>query len=129
MFALRLAAHGSHIAAQTGAASTAARRSISRTLRGMATSGAGSGGTVAPPPPAATEQQQQQQQQQPAAGSTEQQQAKVRNYPDEPRVGVGIVVLRQLPPANTPEVLLIRRTKEPSKGRRGELGFVWHGLP
>ncbi|KAI7839974.1 hypothetical protein COHA_006295 [Chlorella ohadii] len=80
----------------------------------MATSGAGSGGTVAPPPPAATEQQQQQQP--PAAGSTEQQQAKVRNYPDEPRVGVGIVVLRQLPPANTPEVLLIRRAKEPSKG-------------
>lgn len=113
MFALRLAAHGPSFACQSSSASRAASRSLCARLRGMATSGASSGGTVAPPLPAAAEQQQQ-----PACtGGQQQQQAKVRNYPDEPRVGVGIVILRQLPPANTPEVLLIRRAKEPSKGR------------
>lgn len=66
--------------------------------------GAAAGGTVAadPSPPA-------QQQQQQAQG-------RVRSYPDEPRVGVGVVILRQLSPQQ-PEVLLIRRAKEPSKGR------------
>lgn len=42
---------------------------------------------------------------------------KVRSYPDEPRVGVGVVILRQLKPDNdAAEVLLIRRAKEPAKG-------------
>ena len=118
MFALRLAAQGPCLAGQTISAYRGVRRSVCTQLRGMATSGTGSGGTVAPPPPAAAEQQQQQQQ--PASSSVQpqdQQQPKVRNYPDEPRVGVGIVILRQLPPADAPEVLLIRRAKEPSKGR------------
>ena len=114
MFALRLAAQRPCLAGQTISAYSGVRRSVCTQLRGMATSGTSSGGTVAPPPPAAAEQQQQ-----PASSSAqpqEQQQPKVRNYPDEPRVGVGIVILRQLPPADTPEVLLIRRAKEPSKG-------------
>jgi 8-oxo-dGTP pyrophosphatase MutT (NUDIX family) len=34
-----------------------------------------------------------------------------RQYPDEPRVGVGVVVLRE-----GPDVLLIQRSKEPSGG-------------
>lgn len=38
---------------------------------------------------------------------------KVRDYPLEPRVGVGVVILRNL---DRPEVLLIRRAKEPNKG-------------
>ena len=51
-----------------------------------------------------------------AAEQQQEQQGRVRDYPDEPRVGVGVVVLRQLPPAGQPEVLLIRRAKEPAKG-------------
>jgi hypothetical protein len=43
-------------------------------------------------------------------------QGKVHTYPDEPRVGVGVVILRALPPERQPEVLLIRRAKEPAKG-------------
>ncbi|KAL6757358.1 NUDIX hydrolase domain-like protein [Haematococcus lacustris] len=40
-----------------------------------------------------------------------------RSYPSEPRVGVGVVVFKPPSlPGNTPEVLLIRRGKEPSKG-------------
>lgn len=38
-----------------------------------------------------------------------------RAYPTEPRVGVGVVVLRELSPGN-PETLLIRRAKAPNKG-------------
>jgi len=41
----------------------------------------------------------------------------VRNYPEEPRVAVGVVVFR--PPStagNPPDLLLVRRAKEPSKG-------------
>jgi hypothetical protein len=52
----------------------------------------------------------------PQQGQEQEQQGRVRDYPDEPRVGVGVVVLRQLPPAGQPEVLLIRRAKEPAKG-------------
>ncbi|EFN59941.1 hypothetical protein CHLNCDRAFT_133014 [Chlorella variabilis] len=82
----------------------------------MRTAAAGGGRGVAdqahPPPPA------------PAAGAVVlpeaepevQQAGKVHVYPDEPRVGVGVVVLRQLPPDRQPEVLLIRRAKEPAKG-------------
>lgn len=40
----------------------------------------------------------------------------VRNYPKEPRVGIGIVVLRHLEPS-PPEVLLIQRGKPPSMGQ------------
>lgn len=64
------------------------------------------GGAVVPPPP-------------PAAAAEQQQQQRVRIYPDEPRVGVGIVILRQVPPLNQPEVLLIQRGKEPNKGAGG----------
>eukprot|EP00887_Chlorella_sp_A99_P003189 scaffold9.g3189.t1 len=40
-----------------------------------------------------------------------------RSYPDEPRVGVGVVILRQLSPRKEDaETLLIRRAKEPNKG-------------
>lgn len=62
-----------------------------------------------------------------AAAQEQQQQqaARLRNYPDEPRVGVGIVILRQLQQAR-PEVLLIRRAKEPSKGA-GRLPLVHLG--
>lgn len=70
--------------------------------------GAAAGGTAVAPPAA-----EQQQEQPPAAAA--QQQPKSRHYPDEPRVGVGVVILRQLP-QQPPEVLLIRRAKEPSKG-------------
>eukprot|EP00877_Chromochloris_zofingiensis_P009648 jgi/Chrzof1/4937/Cz15g05080.t1 len=44
---------------------------------------------------------------------------KSRVYPDEPRVGVGVVVFKGLvKTANeSPEVLLIRRAKEPAKGQ------------
>ena len=59
------------------------------------------------------------QQQQALPPQQQQQQGRVRDYPDEPRVGVGVVVLRQLPPAGQPEVLLIRRAKEPAKGAAG----------
>ena len=113
MFALRLVSQGVGLGRHT--LDVSGRRSLCARLRGMATSNDASGGTAAPAPPAATEQQ-------PAAAaatpaSTQQQQPKVRNYPDEPRVGVGIVILRQLPPTDQPEVLLIRRAKEPSKGK------------
>ncbi|KAL4856800.1 Nudix hydrolase 1 [Chlorella vulgaris] len=51
----------------------------------------------------------------PAAQEADKGAGKVHNYPDEPRVGVGVVILRQLLPGQ-PEVLLIRRAKEPAKG-------------
>ena len=41
-----------------------------------------------------------------------------RAYPTEPRVGVGVVVLRQLADGN-PETLLIRRAKAPNRGAPG----------
>lgn len=45
---------------------------------------------------------------------------RVRSYPQEPRVGVGVVVLRQLTQRKEDaEVLLIRRAKEPGKGELG----------
>lgn len=54
-----------------------------------------------------------------AAGTAAAAPPKVRSYPDEPRVGVGVVILRQLQPEKeSAEVLLIRRAKEPSKGAR-----------
>lgn len=37
-----------------------------------------------------------------------------REYPDHPRVGIGIVVLR--PGVTSPQVLLVRRAKPPSEG-------------
>ncbi|WIA31147.1 hypothetical protein OEZ86_001160 [Tetradesmus obliquus] len=41
-----------------------------------------------------------------------------RAYPDEPRVGVGVVVFRKpVTIGQAPEVLLIRRAKEPAKGQ------------
>eukprot|EP00879_Flechtneria_rotunda_P018133 GHRR01019015.1.p1 GENE.GHRR01019015.1~~GHRR01019015.1.p1 ORF type:complete len:217 (+),score=45.03 GHRR01019015.1:188-838(+) len=42
-----------------------------------------------------------------------------RVYPDEPRVGVGVVVFRRpiTKPEELPEVLLIQRAKEPAKGQ------------
>lgn len=43
-----------------------------------------------------------------------------RAYPTEPRVGVGVVVLRQLADGN-PETLLIRRAKAPNKGAPGTI--------
>lgn len=43
---------------------------------------------------------------------------KSRQYPDEPRVGVGAVVFRPAPSgAGEPEVLLIKRGKQPNKGQ------------
>lgn len=42
--------------------------------------------------------------------------SKTRDYPDEPRVGVGIVVLRRPATSSSPEVLLIKRGKAPNKG-------------
>lgn len=39
-----------------------------------------------------------------------------REFPDEPRVGVGVVVLRHLA-TNGPEVVLIKRGKPPDKGK------------
>lgn len=51
-----------------------------------------------------------------AAAAAVSQQPRVRDYPEEPRVGVGVVILRALPPAHEPEVLLIQRGKEPNKG-------------
>eukprot|EP00241_Pyramimonas_parkeae_P010639 CAMPEP_0114263990 /NCGR_PEP_ID=MMETSP0058-20121206/22900_1 /TAXON_ID=36894 /ORGANISM="Pyramimonas parkeae, CCMP726" /LENGTH=238 /DNA_ID=CAMNT_0001380499 /DNA_START=25 /DNA_END=741 /DNA_ORIENTATION=- len=39
-----------------------------------------------------------------------------REYPDAPRVGVGVVVLREAPGTRRPEVLLVQRGKEPDKG-------------
>jgi hypothetical protein len=44
---------------------------------------------------------------------------KVRSHPTEPRVGVGIVILRQLTQQKADaEVLLIRRAKDPCKGEQ-----------
>lgn len=66
---------------------------------------------------------------QPAAEAVQQQGAgKVRDYPDEPRVGVGVVILRQLPPERQPEVLLIRRAKEPAKGEAAAALPVPHAV-
>eukprot|EP00878_Enallax_costatus_P023558 GHUV01025058.1.p2 GENE.GHUV01025058.1~~GHUV01025058.1.p2 ORF type:complete len:105 (+),score=12.96 GHUV01025058.1:226-540(+) len=56
-----------------------------------------------------------------------------RAYPDEPRVGVGVIVFKQptTQPQQTAEVLLIRRAKEPAKGQwcfpggSLELGHQW----
>lgn len=73
-------------------------------MASTAAGGSGGGGVAAGGTVAA------EQQQQPQA------QGKVRSYPDEPRVGVGVVILRQLSPQQPEEVLLIRRAKEPSKG-------------
>jgi 8-oxo-dGTP pyrophosphatase MutT (NUDIX family) len=39
-----------------------------------------------------------------------------RMYPDEPRVGVGVVCFREPTAGANPEVLLVRRAKEPAKG-------------
>lgn len=79
-------------------------------MAGQAAGAAAAGGTALPRPAeaeaAAAPGEQPQQQRQP----------RVRDYPEEPRVGVGVVILRALPPAQAPEVLLIRRAKEPSKG-------------
>ncbi|KAL4434665.1 hypothetical protein ABPG77_002788 [Micractinium sp. CCAP 211/92] len=79
-------------------------------MAGQAAGGAAAGGTTVPRPAeveAAVEGAEQPQQPR---------QPRVRDYPEEPRVGVGVVILRALPPAQEPEVLLIRRAKEPSKG-------------
>ena len=61
-----------------------------------------------------------------------------RESPDEPRVGVGVVILRLSPTAQgkaAPEVVLIQRGKPPDKGKWSfpggslELGEVWDCLP
>ncbi|KIZ06316.1 ADP-ribose pyrophosphatase [Monoraphidium neglectum] len=39
-----------------------------------------------------------------------------RMYPDEPRVGVGVVVFRAPHDSRNPEVLLVKRAKEPAMG-------------
>ncbi|KAI8465305.1 MAG: NUDIX hydrolase domain-like protein [Monoraphidium minutum] len=49
-----------------------------------------------------------------AAGAGAAPQVRSRIYPDEPRVGVGVVCFRA--PAASPEVLLVKRAKEPAKG-------------
>lgn len=46
-----------------------------------------------------------------------------RAYPTEPRVGVGVVVLRELV-VGKPETLLIRRAKAPNKGTSGVVFLV-----
>ncbi len=113
MLALRLALlAGRHsLGSRTApAASSANRLSHSRGMAGQAAGGAAAGGTAVPRPAeveAALEGAEQPQQPR---------QPRVRDYPEEPRVGVGVVILRALPPAQEPEVLLIRRAKEPSKG-------------
>ncbi|KAL4447543.1 hypothetical protein ABPG75_004762 [Micractinium tetrahymenae] len=78
-------------------------------MAGQAAGGAAVGGTTVPPPAEATATST-------AAPGEQPQQRRTRDYPEEPRVGVGVVILRALPPAREPEVLLIRRAKEPSKG-------------
>eukprot|EP00959_Pyramimonas_sp_CCMP1952_P423652 8874283-Pyramimonas_sp.AAC.1 len=40
-----------------------------------------------------------------------------REYPQVPRIGVGVVVLRTNKETNNAEVLLIQRGKEPDKGK------------
>lgn len=55
---------------------------------------------------------------------------KVRSYPTEPRVGVGMVILRQLTPhKEDAEVLLIRRGKEPNKGEHQLGACSWSSKP
>lgn len=76
-------------------------------MTGQAASGAAAGGTAVPRPAEAAA---------PADAGEQPRQPRTRDYPEEPRVGVGVVILRALPPARDPEVLLIRRAKEPSKG-------------
>lgn len=48
-------------------------------------------------------------------GMASQTASRSRENPTEPRVGVGVVVLRELQPGQ-PETLLIKRGKEPNKG-------------
>jgi hypothetical protein len=43
-------------------------------------------------------------------------------------VGVGVVILRQLPPERQPEVLLIRRAKEPAKGEAAAASRLHHPM-
>lgn len=72
-------------------------RNISRALH--ATAGAARSAHASDPPPSPTPP------------------SRVRSYPSEPRVGVGVVVLRQLTQhKRDAEVLLVRRGKPPSKG-------------
>jgi 8-oxo-dGTP diphosphatase len=43
--------------------------------------------------------------------------SKTRDYPNEPRVGVGVVIFRRQPAtSSSPQVLLIKRGKAPNKG-------------
>lgn len=114
MLALRLALsagrHGLAPRTRQAFSKTAKLQNSSRRMAGQAAGAAAAGGTALPRPAeaeaAAAPGEQPQQQRQP----------RVRDYPEEPRVGVGVVILRALPPAQAPEVLLIRRAKEPSKG-------------
>ena len=90
-----------------GASSTSIAAGAAAAAGGAPLPAAGTVAAAARPQQAPPQQGQEQEQEQ---------QGRVRDYPDEPRVGVGVVVLRQLPPAGQPEVLLIRRAKEPAKG-------------
>lgn len=95
--------------AMRGASSTSIAAGAAAAAGGAPLPAAGTVAASARPQQAPPQQGQVQEQEQ-------EQQGRVRDYPDEPRVGVGVVVLRQLPPAGQPEVLLIRRAKEPAKG-------------
>ena len=130
MFALRLALQaraltgplsrsGAKLAAASSAASHPHRNSQARAaMRSFAAAGDGGGGDATPPAARTGLAEGEAAPQQQAASSA----ARVRDYPEEPRVGVGVVILRSLPPAAQPEVLLIRRAKEPSNGKRCVVG-------